>query len=490
MSKSKSTKKAFISSVITLLLSCVMLLSTTFAWFTDNVSSGKNRIISGNLEIDLLMYKKSDYVSIADGKGDIFAEANGGDPVYWEPGRTEMVFIAVENTGSLALKYDFKLNVTDGENNGLVGALEYAVLDGVKKKDVANENNWSDIKSHPDKAQSGNLTAGTISIADGNTLNKEENIHYYAIAVHMLDNAPQRYQGGEIKIDISLLATQAPYEEDSFGADYDKSAKNDKIKESITVTKSNINSVDLTKNNTVYKFSGEFDSLIIKTKKGLTQTFDGSGITGNPKVIIYAPDILDSYAETETDKSGNYTITGFNAKELNIYGYNTKLKVMKNTCEFIHICGGNLDLDIAGNTVDAKSQTHSLSENNAPDSENGVYLYVIDYNLKFRENTVTNTISHAVAINGRQTEDGFDVGGTENNISEFSDNDLMVNSTTEEKQAALEIRNCAKYAPSDSTELTTAAQELIKMIKTDNTYQLGETHVYFDFNGVKVSNIE
>lgn len=487
MSKSKSTKKAFISSVITLLLSCVMLLGTTFAWFTDNISSGKNRIISGNLEIDLLMYKKSDYVSIADGKGDIFAEANGGKPVYWEPGKTEIVFIAVENTGTLALKYDFKLNVTDGKNKGLVGALEYAVLEGVKAKKI--EKNWSAIKSY-EGARCSNLSAGTIEIAEGKKLNNKNDTHYYAIAVHMHDNASQGYQGGEIKIDVSLLATQAPYEEDSFGADYDNSAKNDKIKESITVTKSNIKSVDLTKNNTVYKFKGEFDSLTIKTKAGLSQTFDGSGITGNPKVVIYAPGILGSYTETKTEKSGNYTITGFNAKELNVYGFNTQLKILKNHCEFIHVCGGNLDLDITGNTVDAKSQTHSLSENGEPDSEYGIYLYVIDYNLKFNENTVKNTVSHAVVINGRQTETGFDVGGTENTISEFSGNNITVNSTTKEQRAALEIWDCAKYAPSGSTEFTSAAKELAKMIKTENTYQLGETHLYFDFNGVKVLNIE
>ena len=488
MAKSKSTKRALIGSMISLILSCAMLFGTTFAWFTENSISSNNRIVAGDLEIDLLMYKKSDYVSIADGKGDIFAEANGGKTVYWEPGETEIVYLAVENTGTLALKYDFKLNVTDGEDKGLVGALEYAVLDGVKAKEIAK--NWSAIKSHDGVMLKDNLTAGTIEIAEGSKLNKKNDIHYYAIAVHMQDNAPQSYQGGEIKIDISLLATQSPYEEDSFNADYDKSAKTDKIKESITVTKSNIKSVDLTKNNTVYKFSGEFDSLTIKTKAGLTQTFDGSGITGNPKVLIYAPGVLGSYTETETDKSGNYTITGFNAKELNIYGFNTQLKILKNTCEFIYVCGGNLDLDIIGNTVDAKSQVHSLSENNAPDSEYGVYLYVIDYNLKFNGNTVVNTISHAVAINGRQKEPGFDVGGTKNNILEFSGNNLTVNSTTKEKRSALEIMYCAKYAPSGSTGLTLAAQELLEMIKTENTYQLGDTHIYFYFNDVEVSKME
>ena len=49
----KSTKRAFLASVMALLLCFTMLLGTTFAWFTDSVSNGVNKIVSGNLDVEL-----------------------------------------------------------------------------------------------------------------------------------------------------------------------------------------------------------------------------------------------------------------------------------------------------------------------------------------------------------------------------------------------------------------------------------------------------
>ena len=128
MSKSSATKKALISSIIALILCFTMLMGATFAWFTDTVSSTGNRILAGNLEIDLVMYKEAEgkYVSIAGGTGDIFSEA-AGNGVRWEPGKTEIVYLGVRNTGNLALGYSLLLNTKD---EGLVGSLEYAIISG------------------------------------------------------------------------------------------------------------------------------------------------------------------------------------------------------------------------------------------------------------------------------------------------------------------------------------------------------------------------
>ncbi len=49
----KSTKRALISSAIALVVCISMLVGTTFAWFTDNVSSANNIIKSGNLDVEL-----------------------------------------------------------------------------------------------------------------------------------------------------------------------------------------------------------------------------------------------------------------------------------------------------------------------------------------------------------------------------------------------------------------------------------------------------
>ena len=53
MTTSKNTKRALLSSVLATVLCAAMLVGTTFAWFTDSVTSGKNRIAAGNLDVEL-----------------------------------------------------------------------------------------------------------------------------------------------------------------------------------------------------------------------------------------------------------------------------------------------------------------------------------------------------------------------------------------------------------------------------------------------------
>ena len=215
MAKFKATKAAFVGSFISLLLSCAMLLGTTYAWLTDSVSSSDNRISSGSLDIDLLIYKSGKYVSIADGGRDIFSETNGGKTVDWEPDKTEIIYLAVENIGSLALEYNIKLNVT----GNLAGALEYAILDN-EKADEPTVVSWLAIKNNK-KALNGKLNEATIPVVKGE-LNKEKSINYFAIAVHMPDNASDKYQDETIAGSLNLSAKQSSYEKDSYGNTYDK----------------------------------------------------------------------------------------------------------------------------------------------------------------------------------------------------------------------------------------------------------------------------
>ena len=53
MTTRKSTKRALLSSVLALVLCAAMLVGTTFAWFTDSATSGKNKIGAGNLDVEL-----------------------------------------------------------------------------------------------------------------------------------------------------------------------------------------------------------------------------------------------------------------------------------------------------------------------------------------------------------------------------------------------------------------------------------------------------
>ena len=227
---SKSTKKSLVASGLSLLTCAALLVGTTFAWFTDSVVNKSNRIQAGTLQVDLLMDKAEDgtYTSIADGTGDIFSEETGNG-ILWEPGKTEIVYLAVQNKGSLALNYNLLFDVTDGDP-GLVGALEYAVLDGAKAGDLENATTWEGLLA-VEGVQTGDIAAGQTVAAPNGTLDEivhggEENeTDYFALAVHMKENAGNAYQGGSITIDLSLIAKQATAETDGFGnPNYDENS--------------------------------------------------------------------------------------------------------------------------------------------------------------------------------------------------------------------------------------------------------------------------
>ena len=224
-----TTRKALLLSTLSLLLCFAMLLGTTFAWFTDSVTSSGNRIQAGNLKIDLLMDKTEDdtYVSIANGQGDIFSEETGNG-ILWEPGKTEIVYLGVRNEGTLALKYNIILDIIDG---GLIGSLKYAILDGAKAAGLSAVDSWAAIQGIQG-VQIGDVKAGTITVAENGRLADvaegiaDKETDYFALAVHMDENAGNEYQGKTVTFNILVNATQAEAEEDSFNNQYDAGAKN------------------------------------------------------------------------------------------------------------------------------------------------------------------------------------------------------------------------------------------------------------------------
>ena len=87
--KKTTTRRALFMSFVSLLLCMSMLLGTTYAWFTDSVTSSANMIVAGNLDVEL------EYKNVIDG-----AAATDWSPVttdtddlfdknaLWEPGHT------------------------------------------------------------------------------------------------------------------------------------------------------------------------------------------------------------------------------------------------------------------------------------------------------------------------------------------------------------------------------------------------------------------
>ena len=111
--KTRSTKKALLASLLSLVACVSMLVGSTFAWFTDSVSSAVNIIQSGNLDVELEYSTDLTNWQTVTSTTNVFK-----DGALWEPGYTEVVYLRVSNKGSLALKYKLGINVVS-ETNGV-----------------------------------------------------------------------------------------------------------------------------------------------------------------------------------------------------------------------------------------------------------------------------------------------------------------------------------------------------------------------------------
>ena len=216
----KATKRALLTSVMALVMCVVMLVGTTFAWFTDTASTAVNKIQAGNLDVELLMHNGEKYVNISKEKEPIFGSdtstvaQNNNLNTLWEPGKTQVAYLAIENKGNLALKYKVALNVTNpADGKDLYKVMQYAIVPDAKL-DSAPVQSWTTGKTVTVGQQP---VSGEVSLAVGAT-------HYFALLVHMDELAGNNYQNGKVDFDLTVYATQLNSEFDSFGKDYDEDA--------------------------------------------------------------------------------------------------------------------------------------------------------------------------------------------------------------------------------------------------------------------------
>lgn len=237
--KIHSKKRTLLTSIVSLILCITVLLGTTFAWFTATSKSTGNRILTGGMGVKLYKYDATEqkYLDISEGSGDIFTD-EGKDGVLWKPGHTEIVFLQVENSKSLALVYNLILDVSlfmgaDGrEDMELTDAAEaeealaYAVMPGMTAEafDAEQYKDWEDICNASGVITDVLTAAGKTTALEGRELKEKGVCDFFALAVHMNEQADDKYQGSEIFVDVDILAKQMAYEQDSFSNQYDANA--------------------------------------------------------------------------------------------------------------------------------------------------------------------------------------------------------------------------------------------------------------------------
>ncbi len=220
MTMKKSTKRALLLSALALLMCVTMLIGSTFAWFTDSVTSGGNIIKSGTLDVTMEWADGTKAVP-ADDSTDWTDASTGAifDYDLWEPGYTEVRHIKIANEGTLALKYQLSI-IANGEVSKLADVIDVYYVDPAVQ--VADRTQLTDAN------KLGTLTeilANVSTSASGKLLAGEK--HTVTLALKMQEEAGNDYQNLAIGTDftVKLFATQYTYEEDSFDDQYDAEAQ-------------------------------------------------------------------------------------------------------------------------------------------------------------------------------------------------------------------------------------------------------------------------
>ena len=222
--KISKTRRVLLSSFIAILFSLLTFTFTTFAWFSDGVSSSDNIITVGNLDAEMYWtndIESNDWHNIEDKKYNaVFTHDN------YEPGYTELKYLKIVNTGSLSFKYDLSL-LPVGKIGKLAEVVDVYYMSDVTSKvstrGLLDSNNKGTIEKTLGKSLSGTKVLLPRNTYDGQHTTYETIV---AIALKMQTSAGNEYQGESIGdgFSIRLKATQYSYEEDSFDEEYDKEA--------------------------------------------------------------------------------------------------------------------------------------------------------------------------------------------------------------------------------------------------------------------------
>ena len=228
MNNKRATKRALLTSVMALVMCVVMLVGTTFAWFTDTASTGVNKIQAGNLDVKL-MYS----TDMAEWKEATDQTKLFDDNALWEPGYTQVVYLKVVNAGNLALKYEVSTNSYDMERGKNAAGELFYIEKFLRIGTATTENAFNGRSDAIAAIAEGEKAMGKeIQISDGWTvLNPNAESSPFAVVVYMPTtvgneaNNVQSWRRPSLKgFGLVVNATQATMESDRFDNTYDEKA--------------------------------------------------------------------------------------------------------------------------------------------------------------------------------------------------------------------------------------------------------------------------
>ena len=395
----KATKRALLTSVMALVMCVVMLVGTTFAWFTDTASTGVNKITSGNLHVEI-QDKEGNKIENLEW---VAKDGRAQDKILWEPGATyTLTPFKIANTGNLALKYKMVVTGLDGDAD-LLRVIKFTYKLGDTVLDLNEE---------------GHLTAGAAT-------------GMITVSATMDKNAGNEYMDKTLTgIKFTVYATQDTVENDSFNNLYDKDAQyltypagvTDAIFDSKTDADYSIpggttgkaqaaaayvdsnGNVQYTADVKTALDNGASTIYLKKNTKGrlmaltdfLAQPNRSSDVTKDITIYANGADFEDGELAINTSEAGknaNFTIKVYDAKNLRVWGNTPNAGVTQNI--ILENCtyeGTGIGTNAAGGIFFAYGETGTinLTMNNCKvsGSDQGVY-FGCDGSLTVKDSSFT-----------------------------------------------------------------------------------------------------
>ena len=452
MTNSKYTKRALLASVLSVVVCAAMLAGSTFAWFTDSVTSAGNIIKSGNLDVALEWANGTEALDTAEWKDASTNAIFNYD--LWEPGYTEVRHVRISNKGNLALKYEIRI-VANGEVSKLADVIDvYYIKDGkqiTSRTGLTDENKigtLSQVLANPYAAK-GHILAGD-NAADVAT-----------IALKMQESAGNEYQNLSIGTDFSiqLVATQYTSEKDSFDDQYDKDAPLNFVPvataDELTKAVADGENVSLT---APIELSER-----LEVKKDITINGNGNAITIPTDRVINLANIAEPITVTLNNVDLNGPTQGTYTRGISIYDV-PKVKVVMDNCSLsanyyaINLASAapNAEIVVKNTTLTGwcAFQTHSPYSNVTFENCTLIGLNDKGFNADGWNNFAT------VVVNG-YSEGNPDPDGAHGGTFTFKNCRIEANQTTGNTQYLLSVRaknttliaeNCSFYV--DGTEIS------------------------------------
>lgn len=415
-----SIRKNWRTTLLVLLITVTFtsVIGGTMAWFTDTVESSSNVIAAGTLDIDMLVKKGDQYISLEEYPN---TQLFGG--ILWEPGYTAVEYVTIQNKGSLAL--DYQLNVVPGsdevkasDGTSLASAIEVYMAFGdteVTTRDAINDTTkfWYCGTLDELIANEKGFTYGRMLPAvegeDDAILEpgKVQGSVTCTIVLHMDEDAGNEYQGLTLgSVSLQLMAKQAPVEEDAFDEKYDENAIWPSF-ESNDYPKANVRLLDPVLDADIYP-DGIDDIWYPVTSEG-KQTMDCAYLfqateteavaAAGPYADWHADFVVYANADVPADSIaliGNYSTYGWIGlvNDDNTVTEGTKIRLLQSAdyyvsyeevCAFQNFyCGAseNVDGALDGITLTVELRLYEATGNGAA-AETGEYITIGTFNYTF-----------------------------------------------------------------------------------------------------------